>query len=1098
MIPDAAYRHLAEDLRYEAARRGPFDPMAMLRDVADPETRADDMLTLAALSALRKDCTVIAPDTWLMRPSARRAVLAQQGGTRAGSDRALTTIEAALAGLGAFAPDAIDALISTPPDPDQLRETIVTLDRAGDGAPAHDRIPALRAALNHARETARRDLLLAAGFFGRERELARAATWIARDVTPLPLQTLHVSGLPGVGKSFLLERILQKAERLSGPIMVHLDFDRAALEALDSTALFDEISRQIGDGVPQAAHTLRALRLASTEEIAAAPSGNANRRRAPRRLLAAMAEAVAASGRPLLVVLDTLEVLRSRGETLVMTLFEQLDLMAGLGINRVILISAGRGDALDPVPERVGAEIRLSGLEDAAARALLARRGVAETLWPHILPIARGNPLLLILAAKAFEGGAMDLDQMPETMDEAMVGAYLYRAILSRVPPHLAQLAREGLILRRINAETLVHVIAPALGMTLSLTEAEALLEDLRAEHWLVEIDDGWVRHRSDVRSAFLRLIYADAPDAAAMIDATAARWFADREPHTALYHQLQLSRTGAPLPPITAELAQHFTDAIIDDLPERARDAVRQAKGQRSDYGRAGAAPPKVGSAPPRPGRATSSPRALPPGSPGRGVTISDAVEYERAGPATRKRAPHDHLRFDPGKGRMVLCAAPEQRGPAPDPRAVRDLELMIESGELREADYVLAHGFERPTPLVSHAALMVMALSWLTGQWSLAQRIFEAQDEELLDQRVRAQPQLMGRIMLELWAEFRFDALVVRLDDSAFCDRALSTLRQSDALGLQGGALDFALLSTEDAAHTARELTLSLGLLHPALPFSAVEAAEAVRDRAARLRRRSGLFLEAGTDHADHAASVAVLSPYGRIIDEMATRKLARHDAILGPSLHALAPLLPRLAALMVPGMRGLDTLSRVLRDRPEDVLDGLDQLGLSAEWTSGLSLHRSVPDLPAVAAATERWRCATAGLWHFGTRKPPGWKGAQAPDAQTAALAARIASRDDAEGLARSLIWIWADPGAAELSPPPMRAKRRLKSRYDAALAAARAASDPVHTALASLQDARVPGAIAAALAVLAARGCRASHAFRPLESGQNFLTMEGYDG
>src|SRR5690606_41877513 len=105
------------------------------------------------------------------------------------------------------------------------------------------------------------------------------------------------------------------------------------------------------------------------------------------------------------------------------------------------------------------------------ARARRAGRGWPVRLWPRIMPLARGDPLLLTLAAKAFEDAVSDAGEIPAGAGEEAIGGYLYRAILSRVPECLRRIANEGLILRAIDAEALTGVVAPALGITLTAEE---------------------------------------------------------------------------------------------------------------------------------------------------------------------------------------------------------------------------------------------------------------------------------------------------------------------------------------------------------------------------------------------------------------------------------------------------------------------------------------------------------------------------------------------------------------------------------------------------------------------------------------------------
>ncbi len=53
---------------------------------------------------------------------------------------------------------------------------------------------------------------------------------------------------------------------------------------------------------------------------------------------------------------------------------------------------------------------------------------------------------------------SFDAAEVPEDASDEAVAGYLYRAILSRVPKALKGVANEGLILRRVNPETLMGI----------------------------------------------------------------------------------------------------------------------------------------------------------------------------------------------------------------------------------------------------------------------------------------------------------------------------------------------------------------------------------------------------------------------------------------------------------------------------------------------------------------------------------------------------------------------------------------------------------------------------------------------------------------
>lgn len=1084
------FEALTQAARRYAALQGAFSPEAALKAAMGDRATSDPILAARVLSSLRKDCTVergTSGEMWLMRPGARRKTL---GETAAGSDWVAASaapsdapVQAALAGRGDYAPEALDAMIAGGAAAERLGAIAVALDRAGPSAPGFGRLIQIRSALNAARAEARTDALLVGGFFGREAELARLADWIAHPQEAPPLRTVHVSGLPGIGKSYLLERVIQMARLDHRPILVILDFDRSGLNVLDLHGFFEEISRQIGDALPEAAGRLRDLRLRSAERRAS-ETGSSARASLPRELLDAMGKAVASSGRRVLAVLDTLEVLRSRGETQVMTLFDHFDLLAEYGLRPLVLISAGRGDALDPVRKRAGhpverveAHIRLDGLEDSAARVLLETRGVPKALWPRILPLARGNPLLLTLAAKALTEAEFDEADLPRDASAATIGGYLYRAILSRVPERLRRIANEGLVLRAIDPETLRAVVAPALGLALTPEEARGDLETLATQHWLVEHDRGdWIRHRGDVRRAFLPLLYDEAAGTRALTEAInrrAADWFATRDPVTALYHRLQLTRYGDPMPEIPADLARAFTEPLLDELPDRARDHVLQRQGRRTGVARGGA--PVKGDA-------------------GGTVTPSEGGAAPAAGPQAKKRARDGALTPSPGAERFMLDPArmrlvPVDPGDAeaapPDERAVRDLELMLEKGDLREAGHILANGYQGSFAASDLAGLVAVSYLWLSGRWSAARAVHRRLEEADLARALVDSPHLSGRVLLEMTAEFAFARAVRFLRWDKGLDLARISYEGSTRTGMVGGALDFAFLAAglglEDLP---RRLDLARSLLAPGMgPDAGAEAADLALAAADSARRGFGLFYEpaAAGGPDDRAAgfraeALQALNPYGAPLHALVAGDGA--DDGLMRYLADLRPTLPRAAALFLPEIEGAGALPERLRSGPPDVVAALTAMGLGGDWPSGYALAHRGADLRLIAHSSERWRRTVAGLWAYGRVRPEGWTGAGKADRISADRLRRLQAAADPVGGALAQLRFWVEPSgvavAGRAAPPAVL--RRLEGFAAKAARHLNADGTPANpeAALAALLKAGAPGVVAAPLAVLMSRG------------------------
>lgn len=1100
---------LTGQVRAWAAYRGPFDPAEALRAVIGTPVGADPLLVARVLAALRSDCVILPGpegERWDLRPGPRRKQLSGLAGTGDAPDTPEvgdapdapdTPVARALRGQAPYGPADLGALVADAGPVEALRDAVATLDRAGPGAPGYPLLTPLRAALNTGLAVRRSDEILAPGFFGREDERFRIAGWIARPQHEPPLRTLHISGLPGMGKSYLLEQAIREARLDRQPLILRLDFDRAALDVRDGHAFFEELSRQVADSLPEAAMQLQQARLNSAQ-AKVSQSGRGARGRLPRALIGATARALRDSGRMLLVVLDTLEMLRARGETDMRTLFEHLDQLAK-GAGPVQILSAGRGDALDPVPERLAGHVPLLGLEDAAARAILTAHGIAPGLWPAILPLARGNPLLLTLAGKAMTGGAFDAEGLPRAASDETIGGYLYRAILSRVPARLRRIANEGLILRHIDRDMLRRIVAPALGLALTASEAGQILTELNDQHWLVQRDaSGRTRHRADVRRAFLPLIYADSPDDCAAIDARAAAVLDDSDPLSALYHRLQLFRATGELPPVPAELAAGFTQDMLDDLIPRARDAVLQAQGRRSQYRRAGP-PPDVAATPP--------------------ATLPDAPADARPTKASATAAPR--LRdedgaplffFDPSRRRVIQASAANPAPPGqPDPRGVRDLVNMLRSGAEREAAHVLEHALGGAFTAASEAGRTVMDFLWVGGRWGAARRLADAcapRDANGIAAFILGREGPERRFAAEMMAEFRCDAFTRWLRSGDHHDQIMQVRLETGRQGVEGMALDMALIAAApDLAALAgpRAFDLPLGVLAPWLEAPLVPQLTAALRRGWERRQDQGLTLlpwdpdpwqdmvippdlDAAQRLALPARRMAVLNPVeiplqACLMSEGLARAVPDH-------LTAAAAITARLVGLA--GMRhdapdaAPEASDSFDARAPASVAERFATLGLTADWLQGFALLHPIADLPALAHAAERWRRTAAGLWSHGRQPPHGWRGAGGADAVAMLRARELLAGDDGDLATALLIWAQPDPGAdpfAAMQQLERRFQRRLSLAVDQA-AADRGAADEgasdggasdgaLRAALAGLQASGVPAVFAAPLAVMATR-------------------------
>lgn len=982
-----AVRDLHARLRTDAALRGGFRPAQTLAALVGglPE---DDLVIAAALSALREDSTVTrdeAGQVWTLRPAVRRKVLQTiPDSALAGHDSAVAQ---ALTGSAGYQPDAIRRLVrytegARPPPAAVLARRLHTLERAGPKAPAHDQVVALRSALNAAEQRARATDLLSGGVFGREAEQTRIAEWIAKPHRQAPVRSLHVSGLPGIGKSYLLQAAVQAASAGdTGVLTVWLDFDRSGLAVTDATAFFEEVSRQIGDALPSSAAALRDIRLQAARERSALSAREAAYA-LPRQLLSAMGRIVSGQPRPVLIVLDTLEVLRARGETAVMRLFENLDILLTEGVAPLGVISAGRGDALDPVPDRCSDRVILRGLPDRVADSYLAAQKVPDTARAAILSMAQGNPLMLKLCARAHADG-LSLSEAPGAGPDT-AGAYLYRAILSRLDPPLNALAQAGLVLHRIHPSHLGSILALALDLTLTDAQAEALFHDLATQHWLVEADSGggWLRHRADIRAAFLPLLYADQPQLAARVNARAAEVLADTDPSAALYHRLQLTRTGADSPDIDPMAATRLGTTMIDELPQKARDALRRARGERSDNFRADKGDALPDTAPVYRMDTTDIDSIVP---------LPSLYPVQRAVPA---------FAHDRATGRLTTGLT---RAPRPlDPRLTDDLRLMLIGGDRREAAYLVEKALSNPFQADDPGAVVVLAYLWLSGAWASALRLWRAMGAPC-DNHDTA----LARLLREIDAEARFVTARRRLPD-------LPAPPASGRSALLGSAYDVALAMTGDADPSPSDGRLRAeALLAPWLPGMNESAAARLRSEAEVRRERSGLALIPDLPDPLHpGVSVASMIPHLVPLTALATD---RTGAARAAWLAALAPRLPDILRLQAPWITVAPDSLASASDTPFDMLDLLAACGLLTEAATAMALALRDAETARLAVSAERWRRVSHGLWALSKRPPRGWRGRAGLDVVTQHLLEM--PQHDADRLAQ--LWLPEPEAQARLA-------------------------------------------------------------------------------
>lgn len=1012
-----------------AALSGPFDPVVLLEALGglSPDEAVDVAVDLASV------CDTTNPVGWLMRGTVRRNELNALAQTDAlesalewrrkhAHDSATGDLLAALEGTGSFTDEGISQTLNDPLEPEPLTRIAVALDRAGAHAPAIGSREAVRSAVGRADAGERAKVLLERGFFGREEELERAAAWLSRPYSARPPVTaLFINGLPGLGKSTFIDEVARRATDQVLPwIVVRLDFDRGGLDVQDRVGLAMEITRQIAWELGKDAAALRSARLAAAGTGArSTPNVKGGSRRAsiPDELTRVLGGALRASGRGVLLILDTVEALRGRGETHPQRLFETLDELFTRGLSPLSIIAAGRGEPLDTIPERIGDRIELGVLDDDSADGLLGGFAIERAAYPAIREVSDGSPLVLRLVALSVQASGMAaLDGV--TGRRELASTYLYRFLLSRIGDEtLRSLARPGLIVRRINPDLIADVLAPQVGLKgMQTTDAVTVFEALARQHWLVEPDSvpGWVRHRSDVRKTLLENIYdAEKPATTARLNRAAARWFEGRTepfaPFEAVYHHLQAMRSGGQPPQLSPELLYQFDKETLAELPHIARDVVHISRGDRSSKFRNGSEP--------RPD-----------------------IDHESA---------------------------------------ARELEAILERADIREAAYVYERSFgQGPPDPTSAAADIIRSYLWRAGRWADAldgfdpQRFFSARFRDCSPTTTLAQ--------LEMWAESEFAQLARAFTSKPELAEMATDLRLRGLDGsLANGALGFALLSVDAPRETASwsmadPVASAVTLWSPTTTWKPGAPSPAVLDALAMQTSRFSTQVSAAPtgaapgeplpppqlpDLATPAGAARVLAsatPYLSVIQTLMSfpRPLASQlEAHLGASESKL-----KQAGGMPPSGAGDWRFAPV--NSSDAGVEGLAAIGLLAEWIGATVFVQRHSDIRLIARSAERWRRTCAGDWAYGSvTAMPTWS--RKPDASIADRVAQLDSREKC--LAQLRIWAPASNDAdAE------NVLQELRARYPAAERSSRGAT-PEEAARVLLGH-QVPSAFVPALAVL----------------------------
>jgi hypothetical protein len=293
---------------------------------------------------------------------------------------------------------------------------------------------------------------------------------------------------------------------------------------------------------------------------------------------------------PYVLVLDTFEEVQYRGESTAFPFWTVLiDMQNRRPFLRVVICGRSPMTTLT-LAGQSPAQLVLGDLDSEAAVAFLKSQGVEdEKLASALVKQVGGVPLSLKLAASVVKreggdgSGVRDFSGRSKfwfSASDEVIQGQLYDRVLGHIhDERVKRLAYPGLILRRIRADVILHVLNEPCGLGLtSNQEAEELFQVLRNETALVASDsaDGSLVHRADVRRMTLKFFIQRMPAQVEQIRRAAVAWYSSqnddwRAKAEELYHRLQLGEFVSPRDVEHREVRASL-QASIAELPTSAQ----------------------------------------------------------------------------------------------------------------------------------------------------------------------------------------------------------------------------------------------------------------------------------------------------------------------------------------------------------------------------------------------------------------------------------------------------------------------------------------------------------------------------------------------
>jgi hypothetical protein len=365
--------------------------------------------------------------------------------------------------------------------------------------------------------------------------------------TPNPILCIHGPG--GIGKSALLGRMLwenvqNNSEKNKPFAFAYLALDQSTLRIESPFTLLVEAAAQFELQFPSCKDDInnfyemvrdyrdgrgalvgrRKVGPSRGERIAESQSLDNTLFLEFARLL----EKISRTSRPntcVLLVIDTFEEVQYRDQESLFIFWRMLvTILTSFPSFRVLI--AGRAPVSVPdVYANLFTVLPLEQLQQPDRIVLLQQLGVDDPATAAAVAAqVGGNPLSLRLAANLItsdknEAGTKGIKNLNTKkwlffqIDEQLIQGQLYKRILDHIHNEdVKKLAHPGMVLRVVDPEVILYVLAPQCGLSITtIDEARQLFDQLRREQALVQTGtEGKLVYRPEIRQAMIRLLQQD------------------------------------------------------------------------------------------------------------------------------------------------------------------------------------------------------------------------------------------------------------------------------------------------------------------------------------------------------------------------------------------------------------------------------------------------------------------------------------------------------------------------------------------------------------------------------------------------------------